>query len=160
MLILTKWFVVGLCVGELNDNCCQQGTGPRISSRKFMRYTRLPVQKVSSLKPRIRPLVNISESEIVLYAYANNLSYHSVPCPYAFSAMRNDIRFFLTDMEKKRPGTLTNIINLHDTVSQYFPEKKNLIPTRQCEVCKEITTLEVCPVCQLLADIGLKVKTT
>ena len=129
----------------------------RGDSRKFMRYTRKPVKKFSSLRPRIRPLVSISEPEIVLYAYANNLIYHSVPCPYAHSAMRNDIRDFLMTMEKKRPSTLTNIINLHDAISQYFPQKGNLIPTQQCIVCNELTTQKVCPVCQLLSDLGLNI---
>ncbi|MHA1206307.1 MAG: TIGR00269 family protein [Candidatus Hodarchaeales archaeon] len=129
----------------------------RGDSRKFMRYTRKPVQNFPSLKPRIRPLVNISEPEIVLYAYANNLIYHSIPCPYAYSAMRNDIRDFLMEMEKKRSGTLTNVVNLHDSLSQYFPQKKNLIPTHLCEECNEVTTHKICPVCQLLSDLGLEI---
>ena len=127
----------------------------RGDSRKFMRYTRKPVKKFTSLRPRVRPLVNISEPEIVLYAYANNLNYHSIPCPYAYSAMRNDIRDFLTDMEKKRVGTLTNIVNLHDSLSHYFPQKGNFIPTHQCSECGELTTHKICPVCQLLSELNL-----
>jgi uncharacterized protein (TIGR00269 family) len=125
---------------------------------KFKRITRIPIKKFASLIPRIRPLVKISEPEIVLYAHTNNLEYHSVPCPYAFTAMRNDIRLFLSGMEKKRPSTLINIVNVHDSLSQYFATSELTSTTYQCKVCQEISTKEICPVCNLLDKIGLKLK--
>ena len=130
----------------------------RGDSGRFKRISRIPVRKFPSLIPRIRPLVKISEPEIVLYAHASNLEYHSVPCPYAFTAMRNDIRAFLSEMEKKRPSTLVNIVNVHDSLSQYFTKTEVSSTTYLCKVCKELTTQEICPVCQLLTKLGLKLK--
>jgi hypothetical protein len=69
--------------------------------------------------------------------------------------MRNDIRDFLTEMEKKRAGTLMNIVNLHDSLSRNFPQKGNLIPTHLCTECGELTTHKICPVCQLLSELNL-----
>lgn len=129
----------------------------RGDSGKFVRLSRNPVQKFTSLKPRIRPLIKVTEPEIVLYAHANELDYHSFPCPYSSSAMRNDIRSFLMAMEKKRPSTLINIINLHDSLDQFFPKSGVRTTTYMCKMCKEVSTHEICPVCQLLGKIGLRI---
>jgi uncharacterized protein (TIGR00269 family) len=126
---------------------------------RFKRIIRTPIKKFPSLIPRIRPFVRISEPEIVLYAHANDLEYHAVPCPYAYTAMRNDIRRFLSEMEKKRPSTLINIVNVHDSLSQYFDSSEVTSTTYFCRVCKELTTQKICPVCQLFDTIGLKIKT-
>ena len=123
---------------------------------KFIRFTRAPVQKFDSLIPRIRPFVLITEPEIVQYAYAKELEYHSYPCPYASSAMRNDIRTFLSEMEKKRPSTLQNVVNLHDSLTQHIPKEKNLDPPFLCQKCGEVSTHEVCPVCLLLDSLGFE----
>jgi uncharacterized protein (TIGR00269 family) len=122
----------------------------RGDSRKFIRNSRIPINRFSSLKPRIRPLVRISEPEIVLYTFANNLEYHSIPCPYSSSAMRNDIREFLSEMEQKRPSTLINIINLHDSLRKYFQNVPKFEATFKCIKCGEVSTHKICPVCQLL----------
>ncbi|MHA2174522.1 MAG: TIGR00269 family protein [Candidatus Hodarchaeales archaeon] len=128
----------------------------RGDSKKFIRYSRRPIHRFPSLPPRIRPLVTISEPEIVFYAIANDLEYHSIPCPYASSAMRNDIREFLFRMEKKRPSTLINIVNLHDSIEPFFKKEQPQLKTFLCEKCHEVTTHSICPVCQLLESIGLE----
>lgn len=123
---------------------------------KFIRLTRAPVQKFGSLLPRIRPFVRVTEPEIVQYAYAKELEYHSFPCPYASSAMRNDIRTFFSEMEKKRPSTLQNVVNLHDSLTQHVPKVTNLDPPFLCQKCGEVSTHEVCPVCLLLDNLGFE----
>ncbi|MHA1972349.1 MAG: TIGR00269 family protein [Candidatus Hodarchaeales archaeon] len=125
----------------------------RGDSRKFIRLLRTPVKKYEKFIPRIRPFVMITEPEIVLYAKANNLSYHSYPCPYAYSAMRNDIREFLSEMEEKRPSTLINIVNLHDSIIGMIPDQnKKEVKTHYCEKCGEITNSKICPVCKLIEN--------
>lgn len=126
----------------------------RGDSKKFQRYSRVPIKKYKTLPPRIRPLVLVTEPEIVLYARANDLIYHSVPCRYASSAMRNKIRDFLSMMEKIHPSTLINVVNLHDSLLEQFPQISNLEPPFQCKRCGEVSTHEICPVCQLFNDFG------
>ncbi|MFX1515823.1 MAG: TIGR00269 family protein [Promethearchaeota archaeon] len=128
----------------------------RGDSNKFIRFSRHPIAKFKTLIPRIRPFVHVSEPEIVLYAYAESLEYHSYPCPYASSAMRNNIRTFLSQMEKKRPSTLRNIVNLHDSISEYFPKEESLEPPFLCQTCGEISSYQICPICQLFEDYGLE----
>lgn len=124
--------------------------------KKFIRLSRFPVHKFQSLIPRIRPFVGVTEPEIVLYAYAKDLEYHSFPCPYATSAMRNDIRTFLSMMERKRPSTLRNVLNLHDSIIQAFPQPVSLEPPFLCKKCGEVSTHDVCPICQLLDNLGFE----
>ncbi|UCG89976.1 MAG: TIGR00269 family protein [Candidatus Heimdallarchaeota archaeon] len=128
----------------------------RGDSNKFIRFSRFPIQKFQTLIPRIRPFVRITEPEIVLYAYVKDLEYHSYPCPYAFSAMRNTIRTFLSEMEEKHPSTLRNIVNLHDSISRYFPQMGNLEPPFLCQKCGEVSAHEICPICQLLDNLGFQ----
>lgn len=122
---------------------------------KFIRFSRDSISRYQTLIPRIRPLARISEPEIVLYAVASEIDFHSIPCPYASSAMRNDIRTFLSEMENKRPSTLINIINAHDALLQYFPRPRNQNPPVRCKICREISSHEVCPVCRFFEKLGL-----
>lgn len=123
--------------------------------RKFIRLNRVPIEKYEELCPRIRPFVHITEPEIVLYAFAEKLVYNSYPCPYASSAMRNDIRVFLSEMEEKRPSALLNIVKLHDSLIKYFPQNSNLDPPFYCKKCGEISTHETCPVCLLIEELDI-----
>ncbi|MFW9856868.1 MAG: TIGR00269 family protein [Candidatus Thorarchaeota archaeon] len=124
---------------------------------KFTRFSRHYPSEDQPLVPRIRPLVRISEPEIVLYAVASQTKYHDIPCPYASSAMRNDIRTFLSEMETKRPSTLINIVNAHDNLLKYFPSSNTVWkdPVR-CKICKEISSRDICPVCQFLEKLGIE----
>ncbi|MHA1215491.1 MAG: TIGR00269 family protein [Candidatus Hodarchaeales archaeon] len=129
----------------------------RGDTRKFTRLLRTPIKKYEEFIPRIRPFVRITEPEIVLYAKANELEYHSYPCPYAYSAMRNDIRDFLSEMEEKRPSTLTNIVNLHDSLLGMIPShNKKEVETHFCEKCGEISNSKICPVCKLIDGLDKK----
>ncbi len=127
----------------------------RGDARKFIRLHRVPIKKYKSLCPRIRPFVHITEPEIVLYAIAQKIKFHSYPCPYASSAMRNDIRTFLSEMEEKRPSALLNIVKLHDSLLEYFPQDSNLDPPFYCEKCGEISTHRICPVCLLMEKLNI-----
>ena len=129
----------------------------RGDSKKFIRLSRNPIQKYSELIPRIRPFVRISEPEIVLYAYAKSLEYHSYPCPYAYSAMRNDVRGFVSEMERIRPHTLINIVNLHDKILDLVPNTDQMtIPPKKCNKCGEVSNRQPCPVCELFEELGIE----
>ncbi|MEM2902632.1 MAG: TIGR00269 family protein [Candidatus Bathyarchaeia archaeon] len=54
--------------------------------------------------PKIKPFHQILEREISLYAYINGIPFQEKPCPYAGSALRNDVRRFLDEMENRHPG--------------------------------------------------------
>jgi uncharacterized protein (TIGR00269 family) len=116
---------------------------------RFQRLFRKPVQKHPQLVPRVKPLVELAEREIQLYARAKEIQYHDAECPYAPTAMRNDVRRFLLMQEEKRPGTLLSILRFHDRL---IAQEDNgtgakLVP---CMKCGEPASTETCSVCKTL----------
>ena len=53
---------------------------------------------------KIKPLSEIYESEIVFYAFTNNLPFQSEPCPHMNEGIRTEIREFLNSLEDNRSG--------------------------------------------------------
>ncbi|MFX0091814.1 MAG: TIGR00269 family protein [Candidatus Hodarchaeota archaeon] len=121
---------------------------------RLNRMSRVPIDKHSLFIPRVRPLVKVDESQIVLYAFAKNLEYEKAQCPYASSAMRNDIRVFLSQQEFLRTGTLRNIIRIHDLFFSK-PEELPQIPKNHekvqiCKECGEPSNKALCEACKIL----------
>ncbi len=146
---------------------------------RFLRLFREPIQVNDLFVPKIRPLVEISQPEVILYALARNLPFQQISCPYAQDAMRNDIRNMLTSFEEKRPGTLFHILHFHDRIlkilqqlqkntrnhSENFDSQKNamsysnlfineLHPLNRCKICNEPTSQELCQTCKLLQQLS------
>jgi len=132
----------------------------RGDSRRFTRQTREPDKFNEKLVPRIKPLVLVTQPEIVWYAIANNLEYHDDVCPYANEARRNSIREFLQKQEKSHTGTLKNIINFQDKlleqIEEELEEKKELFDCKRCgEPTDDINML--CAGCKLIGNLpGIK----
>ena len=58
---------------------------------------------------KIKPLSEIYESEIVFYAFTNNLPFQSEPCPHMNEGIRTEIREFLNSLEDNRSGIKNNM---------------------------------------------------
>lgn len=123
---------------------------------RFSRMSRAPEKFSDKFVPRIKPLVLVSQPEIVYYAIANNLEWHDQVCPYANEARRNSIRDFLQDQEKKHFGTLKNILAFQDqTIDKMDREPKTQKRVYDCKICGEPTDDQhmLCQGCKLLAKI-------
>jgi uncharacterized protein (TIGR00269 family) len=120
---------------------------------RFRRLSRKPTQKHPQLVPRVKPLVELTEREIQLYALAKEIHYHDVECPYALTAMRNDIRSFLAAQEEKRAGTLITVLRFHDRL---MAQKNGEMSPRlkPCKKCGEPTSTETCSTCKILGRLG------
>lgn len=105
--------------------------------------------------PRIKPLREIPERETTLYAYYKDIPIPEVTCPYAFEALRNDIRVFLNDMEEKHPEVKYNLLRAADQIRESLTllvlEKASRLKT--CETCGAPTNKKICKTCQLLQKI-------
>ncbi|MHA2363132.1 MAG: TIGR00269 family protein [Candidatus Hodarchaeales archaeon] len=122
---------------------------------RFTRLDRFPKKVNPKFIPRIKPLVFISQPEIVYYALANKLNYHESTCPYAYQARRNFIRIFLSDQEKRHPGTLINIVRTQDQLLKLLKRVKSPFKdVYECKVCGDPTDNEgVCMSCRLLIEM-------
>ncbi|MHA1409490.1 MAG: TIGR00269 family protein [Candidatus Odinarchaeia archaeon] len=99
---------------------------------------------------RIKPMTEVPEREIILYAYFEKLPLHTQSCPYAPTAMRNDIRNFLNEMEAKRPEVKYNILKVANRIRDLAKVTERPPKIDVCEVCGEPTTQKICKTCQFL----------
>lgn len=133
----------------------------RGDTTRFSRLSRIPQKIHPKFIPRIKPLVLISQPKIVYYALANNIEYHEQSCPYSSQARRNNVREFLSDQEKRHPGTLINIIRFHDTMLEQSSNDIEIpiSSINECHICGDLTdNNELCMGCRLLIEMKVNPK--
>lgn len=101
------------------------------------------------LVPRIKPLKNIPEKEIVAYAVINNIPYFDGECPNSFDNVRRDVQTMLNEMEQKYPGTKHNIVNFYKKLK--LAGEEGIVG--RCIRCGEPTSHETCKACELVEKI-------
>jgi uncharacterized protein (TIGR00269 family) len=126
----------------------------RGDSRRIARTNVPRSRSVQGLVPRVKPITDLSERDIVAYSHTLELPYHDVPCPYAEEAYRNDVRSFLNQMEHKRPGTLLSILRSGEAISEVFYEVSERWEVTRCEKCGSPSPSRICKTCELLAELG------
>jgi len=102
---------------------------------------------------RIKPLFDIPEREIVLYAYLNGFEFQSIACPHGNQALRNDIRTFLNQMEQKHPGSKFTLLRTAEKLRDLLAEKTPLVELNNCEVCGDPTPNTRCEACLMLETV-------
>src|SRR5699024_2300912 len=60
--------------------------------------------------PRAKPLRDVPEKEVALYAHLADLPVHMAECPHSTEAYRGEIQELLLDMEERHPGTRHSIM--------------------------------------------------
>jgi uncharacterized protein (TIGR00269 family) len=121
---------------------------------KIARTHRSRDHPIRGLVPRIKPIIELSERDIVAYAYYEQLPYHDIPCPYHAEAYRNDVRLYLNEMEHKRPGTLLAILSSAETITQALGQMPLSVEIGHCEKCGFPSSSNPCKACSLLEEIG------
>lgn len=104
--------------------------------------------------PRIKPLCDIPEKEVVLYAYLDGIEFQSVECPHGHEAMRNDIRSFLNQMEQKHPGSKFALQKTAAKLRDLLAETAPLSELRECGKCGDPTPHQLCEACIMLEAIA------
>ncbi len=104
---------------------------------------------------RIKPLREVMEKEIALYARVNELEVHIETCPHAEGALRADIRNFLNQMEEERPSikhsALSSIDKLLPVIrDEFYGDAADVSP---CGECGEPCSQNVCRKCQLVQAV-------
>lgn len=102
---------------------------------------------------RIKPLCDIPEKEIVLYAYLSGIDFQSVACPHGRAALRNDIRGFLNQMELKHPGTKFTLQKTAERLREALAFSLPPSELRECERCGDPTPHQLCEACVMLNAI-------
>lgn len=107
---------------------------------------------------RAKPLCEVPEREVALYAFLKRIRFQTVPCPYLESSLRQDVRLFLNRLETKHGGMKFAVYRSFKKLRPYSDEVGKREEPRFCEVCGEPTTSGVCRVCQLFRELPLKIE--
>lgn len=104
--------------------------------------------------PRIKPLLPLSEKEIVIYLMVQGAFTDLPECPYAHTALRGEVREMLSSLELEYPGTRQKLISARDDVRKIIgagePGMQGKGAVTRCRRCGEICSGEMCAVCRVL----------
>ena len=106
--------------------------------------------------PRAKPLRDIPEKEVALYARLADLPVHMATCPHSSEAYRGEIQRLLYDLEDAHPGTRHSIMSGYEELAELAAAryKRDDGPAlAECERCGSMTTRDVCRKCSLLESI-------
>lgn len=104
---------------------------------------------------RVKPLCEIPEREVALYAYIKNIDYQRATCPYARTALRNDVRTMLNRIEEKHPGTKFAIFRSIEKIRPALEASTEEAALKECKICGEPTIGEICKPCQMLQELHI-----
>jgi uncharacterized protein (TIGR00269 family) len=107
------------------------------------------------LVQRVKPLCMVPEKEVVLYAYLKGIEFQSITCPYAQTALRNDIRDMLNRMEHKHAGTLFTVFHSIEKIRPALEAYAKEVELNDCRACGEPTVGDLCRSCQMLEQLGI-----
>ncbi|MCX8189640.1 MAG: TIGR00269 family protein [Candidatus Diapherotrites archaeon] len=112
------------------------------------------VKQIPDLVQRVKPLCEIPEAEIFLYAnYVGIEHYSGSCCPFRAKAKRNIYRKILNELEEHYPGTKYSLWNFYIQLRVKFISLKILsgIELNKCKKCGEPSTKEICDTCKKLS---------
>jgi uncharacterized protein (TIGR00269 family) len=105
------------------------------------------------LVQRIKPLCEVPEKEVAFCAHLKSINFQSVPCPYAQTALRNDIRTMLNRMEEKHAGTKFTVFRSIERIRPALETIAEVTVLRNCRECGETTVGDICRPCQILKEL-------
>ncbi|MFP9193002.1 tRNA 2-thiolation protein NcsA [Natrialbaceae archaeon A-CW1-1] len=107
--------------------------------------------------PRAKPLRDVPEKEVALYAHLRDLPAHITECPHSSEAYRGEIQQILYGLEDNHPGTRHSIISgyeeLAGIVADRYAEDGDDVDLQACTECGSTTTRDICRKCSLLEAI-------
>jgi len=104
---------------------------------------------------RVKPFCEVPEREIAFYAYLKKIEFQGIPCPYARTALRNDIRTMLNRMEEKHAGTKFTIFKSMERIRPALEALAEEAKLQECKRCGEPTVGELCKPCQMLEKLSV-----
>ncbi len=104
---------------------------------------------------RIKPLCEVPEKEVALYAFLKKMEFQGVPCPYALTALRNDIRVMLNRMEEKHAGIKFALLKSAERIRPALEMVAEEAELQDCKECGEPSVGEICKPCQMLRKLGI-----
>ena len=102
---------------------------------------------------RVKPLCMVPEKEVAFYAYLKGIEFQCIDCPYAQTALRNDIRTMLNRMEHKHAGTLFTVFRSMEKIRPALEAYVEDVKLNDCKLCGEPTIGDLCRACEMLQEL-------
>ncbi len=105
--------------------------------------------------PRAKPLRDVPEKEVALYARFRDLPAHITECPHAEEAYRGEIQQLMLQLEENHPGTRHSIMAGYEELAALAsgaqdPDDDETPDFGECDNCGAPTARDVCRKCGLL----------
>ena len=112
-------------------------------------------KKFGKFVPRIKPLYDTPEKDIIAYAALNGIKHYSEECcPYSWTAKRNHFRKMLNETESRFPGTKHGIIASFRKMRPALARmEKGGAEIMECAECGELANSELCATCRQFGKI-------
>ncbi|MFQ5940530.1 MAG: TIGR00269 family protein [Nitrososphaerales archaeon] len=110
-----------------------------------------PAEYANGLR-KIKPLTEIYEHEIALYALVNEIPFQSEECPHMNEGIRTKIREFLNKLEDDHAGIKYNAYNTMVKIAKRIKETNDK-EHNNCVLCGRDSTNSVCSVCSLMINL-------
>ncbi|GGM68846.1 uncharacterized protein (TIGR00269 family) [Halarchaeum rubridurum] len=108
----------------------------------------------AGMTPRAKPLRDVPEKEVALYAQLRDLPVHMAECPHSSEAFRGEIQDLLLSLEEAHPGTRHSIMAGYEELAAMAAERYRSpgdeSDLNECVECGAPTTREVCRKCYLV----------
>ncbi|MDO5852139.1 MAG: TIGR00269 family protein [Methanobacteriaceae archaeon] len=117
---------------------------------KFSKFTPHLNQIHPHLIPRIKPLWKIPEKDVGIWCVLNGITIHQEECPYSKTSLRSKVKYYLNDLEEKKPGSKKAIFN---SFKKTFNLKQADVTLIECEECGQASALNICKACQMDKEI-------
>jgi uncharacterized protein (TIGR00269 family) len=116
-----------------------------------------PIQTIKQPKlvPRAKPFCKVPEKEISFYAYLQKQEFQSIRCPYASTALRNEVRVMLNRFEENHAGTKFAIFGSIEKIRAMLNSTVKKTELRVCRLCGEPTIDNLCRPCQMLRELRI-----
>jgi len=115
---------------------------------------------------RVKPLTEVYEEEVALYAYLSKIPFQSRSCPYMHEALRSEVRDYLNELESSHPG-MKNVLlaSALDVTSRLSREARRggqggAKATVPCAKCGKPSSKGVCGVCRMTEMVWQHTKYT
>ncbi|MCS7116926.1 MAG: TIGR00269 family protein [Nitrososphaerota archaeon] len=102
---------------------------------------------------RVKPLIELYEQEIALYAYLKKIPFQEVSCPYREEGIRSEIRNFLNDLESRHAGIKYIIFKSALSIAHQSRILHRKDSIKRCIKCGYPSSSQICSVCQILESI-------
>jgi cytoplasmic tRNA 2-thiolation protein 1 len=115
---------------------------------------------------RVKPLTEVYEEEVALYAYLSKIPFQSASCPYMHEGLRSEVRDYLNELESRHPGMknvlLASALGVTSRLSKVARtgDETSGKTTLPCAKCGKPSSKGVCGVCRMTEIVWQHTKYT